>query len=228
MAIAKFGAIITDSRGSIGGTTIKWSRFGHVLLNKPQPVHSATYAQTIARNAFTTYSKQWWQELTSSQRDDWRTLAAANPRPNRWGTDYPLTGLALFIAINRALVQNRNSSTLDAPADQAITGLSTLTLTATAPSTASLAFTPSPAPTDHQLVIAASTRTSPGISNFSKTYRFLLATAAATTSPINIASTLTALLGDLVAGRQYAVSARFFNSSNGAYTSPVETSVLAS
>jgi hypothetical protein len=227
MAIAKFGAIITDSRGSVGGTTVKWSRYGHVLLAKPIPTFHRSETQAVQRSLFTNFSKQWWSVLTSSQRDDWRALAAANPRPNRWGTDFPLTGLALFIAINSALVKAGNSSTLDAPADQTVTTLSTLSFSLSSPSTASVSFTPSPAPTDHQLVIEASTKTSPGLENYSKTFRFIFATAAAATSPVNVATPLLALLHSISTDRQYAVQAHFLNNSNGALSPPLVATAIA-
>lgn len=216
MAKIKFGAIITDSRGTVGGMSLKWSRFGNVLLKKPQTAKLQTPKQTTARNSFVTYSKRWWAELTPTQRTDWRALAAANPRPNVWGTDYPLTGLALFIGINRLLTQAGASPTNDAPTDQAVTAIATATLTVTAPSTATLAFTPTPCPTDHVLYLAALGPISPGVTNYGRNFRFLLASASSETSPLTISSALSSLCNGLTSGRQYVVSARFLNLSNGA------------
>jgi len=227
MALVKFGSVITDSRGTIGGTSLKWSRQGNVMLRKPQPVKHATPAQTVIRAGFADLSKRWWSVLTPTQRTDWRELAAANPRPNLWGEEFPLAGLALYIAVNRALVQGGNLTTDDAPADQTYTTLSTVTLTVTAPSTASLAWTPTPAPTDHQLLVFASRKNSPGIANWDGSWRYIKASAIEATSPLTISSELLSLFGALTTGRQYAVRAKFLNTANGAFTPDLVTSAIA-
>jgi len=228
MAKVKLGAIIADTRGSIGGHTLKWSRAGHVLTMKPAPPKRLTPKHTTITANFATFSKRWWSSLSVSQRDDWRDLATANPRPDLWGDEYPLTGHALFISLNLRLRQATLTTTDDAPTDQAVTSLSTATLTLTAPSTASLAFTPTTTPTDHLVYLSAAGPFSPGRANFDHLLHFLGPSANPQTSPWNIAALLTAALGSIVAGRQYVVAAALLNSDNAALSPPIVATAIAS
>lgn len=227
MAKIKFGSIITDSRGHVGGHTLKWTRNGNVAQTKQSPTRHLTTKNSAAHSAFGTLSKRWWSTLTPTQRDAWRALASANPRPNVWGDEFPLTGLALFIALNRTL-QTAGYTALDtAPSDQTVTGLATLTLTATAPGTVSLAFTPTPAPTDHNLYIFARANFSPGIFNSDGRDVFLLASAESVTSPLSLSSAWLAAFGNLHTGRQQLVRAAFINNINGARSPTLLARALA-
>lgn len=227
MAKIKFGSIITDSRGHVGGHTLKWSRNGNIAQTKQSPTSRLTTKNSTAHSAFGTLSKRWWSTLTPTQRDNWRILASANPRPNIWGDEYPLTGLALFIAINRTL-QTAGYTPLDtAPANQTVTGVATLTLTATGPGTVSLAFTPTPAPTDHNLYIFARGNYSPGILNSDGRDQFLLASAESITSPLSLSSAWLSAFGAVHTGRQQLVRAMFINNVNGARSTSVLSTVIA-
>lgn len=227
MAKIKYGSIITDTRGTIGGHTLTWTRYGPQIITKPQTAKLKTQKQSQVRENFLGLSKRWWAVLSPSQRDDWRALAAANPRPNTWGDLFPLTGLALYIAINQLLHQAGEPTTDDAPTDQAVTPVATATITATAPNTFSLAFTPSPVPADHVLYVATTGPISPGITNTSKAKKFLAVSAFAATTPLDLSSELLSLFGDVITGRQYAVAAKFLNTTNGALSAGLETSAIA-
>lgn len=226
MALVKFGSIITDTRGTIGGHTIKGSAYGVVLQTKPQPPKLRTPKQSRARATFMTYSKKWWSELTPTQRDEWRALAAANPRPNVWGDEFPLTGLALFIGINMLLYNAGLSPTDTAPSDQTVTAPSSATLTISAPATASISFAPSTAPTDHIAYLRATRAQSPGVENPSGRYQFVTASGSGLTSPWNIASALQSLVGTFVAGRKYFISFHFLNTDNGALSAGVVSQAI--
>src|SRR6185369_4514350 len=224
----KFGSVITDSRGSIGGHTLKWSRAGNVLGTKPQPKQEKTARQRAIQANFSTLTKRWWNNLTSTQRDDWRALAAANPRSNIWGDEYPLTGLAYYVKLNQTLHQAGYSNTDTAPADQAVTSPLTATLTATAPATMSLAYTTTPTPTDHIAYLLMTPPLSPGRSTFDGSFFFVAAGTAGQTSPWNIAAAYAARGFTIVAARQYVARLAFLNTDNGALSAAIQASVLAS
>jgi|ERR671922_504954 hypothetical protein len=216
MAKIKFGAVITDSRGHIGGHSFKWSRYGNIMLRTPQPTKTQSPFNTRVRSHFVQFSKSWWSELTPTQRDGWRSLAAANPRPNVWGDEFPITGLAYYLMLNTRLSLVDEPVLLDAPADQAVTSLATLSIAASAPSTLALTFTASPTPADHRLYLFATPPLSPGITNFDGKYLFLGAAPLATSSPYAAGSLYTARCGDLFIDRQVAVRAALLNTDNGA------------
>ena len=228
VAKVKFGSVITDSRGTIGGHTYTWTRYGNQLITKPQTAKTKTQLQSVVRNNFGALTKQWWSVLTPTQRTDWRALAAANPRPNVWGDEFPLTGLALYIGINRLLMQAGQATTPDAPADQFVTPPDTAALTITAPATVSLAFTPTPVPTDHVAYLSMSGPLSPGIANFVGRTPFLLASGSGQTSPWNVASAFSSRHGDAIETRQYAVQLAFLNTTNGALSAALTTAAICS
>jgi len=227
MAKIKFGSVITDSRGSIGGHTFKWSRWGNILTNKAKPRQSQTARQTFIQANFATLSKRWWTELTASERTAWRELAAANPKANVWGDEYALTGLAYFIRINQRLHAAGLTQTNTAPANQTVTSPVTATITASAPSTIAIDFTATPVPTDHITYLFATPPLSPGRLNLDGDFYFLGAGALAQTSPWNLAALYAARFGPIITGRQYAALLAFLNTDNGALSPALLTTTIA-
>lgn len=226
MARLKFGSIITDTRGSIGGQTIKWTRAGMVIQQKATPTRRLTARASVVRNSFANYTRRWWNELDSTQRDDWRALAAANPRPDIWGEEFPLTGLALYVGVNQLLKQAGLSPTDTAPSDQTVTAPLTSSATVTAPSSASLTFTATPVPTDHRAILYATPPLSPGVENPAGKFQFIAASGAGQTSPWDIGSVLLARLGSFPTDRKVFFSLHFLNSDNGALSSGVSSAAI--
>lgn len=227
MAKIKFGAVITDSRGHIGGITYKWSRFGSIAQRTVTPTRRTSNRVTTARSRFEHFTRRWWSDLTPTERTDWRALAAANPRPNVWGTDFPLTGQNLFVGVNTMLLQAGYASLDTAPSDQTVTPMSTLSMTAAAPDALVLTFTPTPLPTDHVLYIFARANFSPGILADHSRELFLLASAEGETSTLDVGPEFAALFGDIVTGRQQFVSVALLNSVNGAISTPITATAIA-
>lgn len=227
MAKIKFGSVITDSRGHIGGITYAWSRFGNIARRLVTPTKRTTPAASESRSRFLTLSKRWWSTLTPTERDDWRALATANPRPNLWGDEYPLTGHQLFIGINSLLDQAGYPTIDTAPADQTVTGLATLTITAAAPDELVITFTPTPLPANHLLYIFGRANYSPGIGFTPGQIKFVEATAEEETSPLDIGPEFEAELGPIVTGRQQLVLAQLLNVTNGAVSTPIPAAAIA-
>lgn len=228
MALIKFGSIITDSRGSIGGHTIKWTRAGMVIQTKATPLRKQTPRQTTVRANFANLTQRWWDELSPTERDDWRALAAANPRPNRWGDEFPLTGLALYVSVNQNLLRAGLSSTDTAPSDQTVTAPSSCTLTATAPNTASLAFAASPVPTDHIAVLYSTPPLSPGVENPTGKFQYIAVSSSGQTTPWAVGSLLQSRFGSFTAGRRFFVSLHFLNTDNGALSTGASSAAIIS
>lgn len=228
MALLKYGAVIVDSRGSIAGQTLKGTRAGPVMQTKSNARKPATTFGAPRRAALAAASQRWYTALTSTQRTAWRALAAANPRPNIWGDSVALSGFAFFVGHNLLLNSIGAAPLTDAPADQSVQQLTSLSLTATAPGTIELAFSASPVPAGHVLVVSASRSISPGIIPGAKHVRQIAAYAAGTTSPIDIAPDYFARWAALVAAKQYAATAALVNLTNAAKSVVFSTSALAS
>ena len=110
----KFGAIVTDGRGKIGGHVASKNRAGAYLRTKVTPANPNTVAQVQARNILASIS-QLWQTLTDSQRSGW------NDAVKEWGTTDIFgdiknpSGINLFVKINANLVGVGYPQLLDAP-----------------------------------------------------------------------------------------------------------------
>jgi hypothetical protein len=103
MARVKYGSIITELRGSIGGTTFQKNKFGHTAKNKGIPTSTGTNIQFTRRNAML-YIVQAWNNLTDAQRNLWNSYAATYPQPIKNNVLVQLSGYALFIKYNAIIL----------------------------------------------------------------------------------------------------------------------------
>lgn len=227
MALVKFGSVIVDSRGSVGGMTFKGTRAGPVMQVKANPTRNRNAVTTVNRARLAELSKDWFHTLSVARRDGWRDLATANPLPNTWGDYYPLSGISFYIRTNLTLYAIGETKILDAPANQTVTALASLTLSVTAPNTATVAFTPTPTPANHILLVAATEKLSPGIDNFTDRFFQLDHGGAGETSPFDIAAVYAEHVGNFVTGNLYAAQAVFVNATNGARSAPIVSKTLA-
>ena len=227
MALIRYGAVIVDSRGTVGGMTFKATRAGLAMQRKSTPRTTPTQATSLQRARFAELSQDWHATLDASQRAAWRALAAANPLADPWGTTWPLSGLAFYIRTNLSLLALGQTKITDAPATQAVTALATATLAITAPNTATLTFTPTPTTANHLLLLRATPAMSPGLSQYSGRYRQLAVGGAGQTSPWDIAAAYTAKFGTFLAGQQYAIEALQVNIENGARSAVLTSAVEA-
>lgn len=224
MALIKFGSIITDSRGKIGGTVLRMTRWGNTLNVKARTTAARTARQVTIGAVLGTAASDWNTTLSESEREDWRTLAATQFSIDAWGNSRALTGLALFTRVNSARISAGLSPLTTAPADQAVTTPLTATLTITAGPTLSVAWTTTPAPTDHRVRIYCTRPMSVGTSVAMKKYQLVTMTAAAAGSPADITAAYTALFGAPATGKRIYAQVAFWNQSNGALSPRLYTS----
>ena len=111
----KFGAIVTDGRGKIGGHVASKNRSGAYLRTKVTPSNPNTVAQAQARGILASLS-QGWGQLTDSQRQGW------NDAVKEWGTTDIFgdiknpSGINLFVKLNSNLLSIGHPSLSDVPA----------------------------------------------------------------------------------------------------------------
>ena len=111
----KFGAIVTDGRGKIGGHVASKNRAGAYLRTKVTPSNPNTVAQVQARGILSSLSQQW-PTLSESQRLGW------NEAVKEWGTTDIFgdikrpSGINLFVKLNANLVSVGLPLVLDVPA----------------------------------------------------------------------------------------------------------------
>ena len=95
----KFGMIVTDGKGSMGGQTIQRSGSGVIARNKPMP----TFARYRPVSKFKSYTHQalWsYTTLTPLQQRMWKAEAQNYIRTDVIGGKYTMTAQQMFISAN--------------------------------------------------------------------------------------------------------------------------------
>ena len=216
MAKLKYGAVISDSRGSIEGVTFSKGRFGAFARRRVVPRLQQNAMTTPVRSSLANLARRWFGTLTQIQRTAWIALAVANPVTDVFGNSHALTGQQLYIRCN----QLRNAAGLvvidTAPADQAVTGILTLSVVATAPATLSITFTVTPLSAGHRLYIFASPSLSPGKVATKRDMKFIGVSAAAQASPYAAGAQYATRFGDMVATKLISVNVAVLRDDRGA------------
>jgi hypothetical protein len=96
MAILKFGSIITEGSGSLGGHTIQHSKGGYQLRNKPHP-RSGCSADQYSIRSLNPILQAGWQALTPAQRKIWNDWPVTHGIMNAKGDKHALSGHSLWM-----------------------------------------------------------------------------------------------------------------------------------
>ena len=99
MARIKFGMMMTDARGKLGGHVFTKAKSGATIRTKVTPLNPKTSAQSEARSALGANS-QAWRVLTETQRLAWNSAAQEVSKTNAFGDTYFPSGKNYFTAVN--------------------------------------------------------------------------------------------------------------------------------
>ena len=111
----KFGAIVTDGRGKIGGHVASKNRAGAYLRTKVTPTNPNTVAQMQARSVLSSLSQQW-STLSESQRLGWNEAVKEWGTTDIFGDIKKPSGINLFVKLNSNLISVGMPQVLDVPA----------------------------------------------------------------------------------------------------------------
>jgi hypothetical protein len=100
---AKFGAIVVDGRGKIGGHVFSKNRGGAYMRTKVTPSNPNTVAQSKARGIFSSLS-QAWSGLTNEQRLAWNNSVSDWSKTDIFGDIKNPSGLNLYVKVNTNLL----------------------------------------------------------------------------------------------------------------------------
>src|SRR5689334_2939735 len=95
----KFGSIITDGRGHLGGHVYSKNHWGNFARTKVTPANPMTGAQTFVRSNFKVIQFAW-KGLSVADQALWQAATIDYPKTDFSGTVYFLTGYNLFIMLN--------------------------------------------------------------------------------------------------------------------------------
>ncbi len=206
----KWGALVVDGRGKIGGHVGSKNRAGAYFRTKVTPVNPNTSFQQAAR-ARLSFFAQGWRDLTQAQRDAWNAAVSDFARTDIFGDVKNPTGFNLCVRLNTNIL-NAGGSQIDAPplpaaVDEIVPGTLVINLTG---SIGTLAFTPT-VPTDMGVLLRATPSLSPGISFVKSELRIISVIAAATASPEDFFADYVAKFGAPVEGAKVFVSVQTVN-----------------
>ena len=220
MARIKFGMMMTDARGKLGGHVFTKARSGATVRTKVTPVNPKSVAQGAVRSRFASLS-QSWSSLSEAQRLAWNALALATGKTNIFGDKYFPSGKNLFVAVNSNIllaggtIINDAPSNITMPAITAFDGAIELDLG----NFALLTEVAGAIPANTTAVYLASPPSSPGIYNFSgKHYVFYTASAVSDPVPTAVFGAYVEKFGSLELGKKISVQVFFINKITGQST----------
>lgn len=220
MALIKFGMMMTDARGKLGGQVFTKARNGSTVRTKVTPSNPRSAAQQKARGLLASLSRQW-SNLTEAQRLAWNNAVGSYPKTNIFGDNYLTTGKSLFIGVNTNISNVGGINVLVPPTlvemPNPINIICDLDATA-----AQLTVIPDDAITgaNNFYYLEATAPSSPGISNFSGAYRFYAYEVAASSDPDQNFIEYSNKFGTPVVGKKVGFRVRIINKVTGQVTIP--------
>jgi hypothetical protein len=103
MAKIKFGMMMTDASGKLGGQVFSKNRGGSYVRTKVTPLNPQTTAQTNVRGIFASISSAW-SNLSESARASFNGFVSDYARTDVFGDLRNPSGKALFQRLNQNLV----------------------------------------------------------------------------------------------------------------------------
>lgn len=103
MALVKMGALAQDVRGSLNGTVFSRNKGGAYVRSKVSPVQPVSTASSQSRAIFAALSQRWSTTLTASQRAAWIAFASTHTFVNVFGDAITISGIAMYMSVNRAI-----------------------------------------------------------------------------------------------------------------------------
>lgn len=211
--------ILSEARGKLNGAVFSRNRYAAIIRNKTSPVNPQTSAQALQRQNFAALSASF-RGLTPEQITGWNEAAANFGRTNVFGQTYYQTGLNLYVGLNTNLLNANASEISDAPTpvEMPVLEIGAITNSDVAQT---IAFTPTPVPTDHALLIFATAPVSAGRNFLKNRYRLISVVTASGASPANTFAAYSAKFGAPIPGMRIGFKLMLVNTATGQAGLPV-------
>lgn len=222
----KWGSLMTDGRGKIGGHVASKNRGGAYMRTKVTPVNPQSSDQISVRSAFTAIS-QAWRTLTADQRASFNGAVANFARTDIFGDLRNPSGANLHQRLNLNLNAVGASYITEAPAVSASPETPVFTITANATTPAlSLAWTSGAIPANTAVIVEATPLLSPGKSFVKNQFRQIAVLPAADATPTSVLTEYVAKFGDLVAGQALFMRFKAVSTTSGITGSVTSANVI--
>ena len=223
----KFGAIVTDGRGKIGGHVASKNRGGAYLRTKVTPVNPRTSYQLAVRSRLAAIA-QTWKTLTQAERTSFNAAVKDFARTNIFGDLKTPSGFNLYQRLNLNLGKVGSAFITAAPSPQEVLALTSLSVAA-GYGAGDIILTFSPAiDAGSKVVIGATPMLSPGKSFVKSEYRDIMVADNLDTSPLTITSEYVAKFGAAVADQKVFFQMRAVDTTSGQAGQTIEASAIVS
>ena len=212
---AKFGAIVVDGRGKIGGHVASKNAAGNYFRTKVTPTNPKTEAQLRVRANMAANAKDY-PTLTEAQRDSWIEAAKEATSKNIFGDNIKLSGINLFSRLNNnlRLIDQAVITSAPAPVEVLPNFIETVAI-ANGAGTATVTFENAQV-VGTTTVIKATAGLSAGINRVSSQLRIIGTVTDVTTDPYDIAALYVAKFGEIpAAGKKVFIEAYVIDNATG-------------
>lgn len=198
MAKIKFGMMMTDARGKLGGQVFSKNRAGAFVRTKVTPSNPRTQPQMASRSILAQLSIGW-NSLTEAQIASWNSAVESWQRTDIFGDLKKPSGKNLYVQLNKNLLQSGQPQIATAPEKDNVPDFSGLTLAidTTAGTITYLGITPDP---DIVLQFGFTPSLPQGVSFVKGKFRVIHYGNLAGTTPADLYNSYIARFGIPVAG----------------------------
>lgn len=169
MAKIKWGMIVVDGRGKLGGQVFSKNKSGAIIRTKVTPANPRTAAQQMVRGILGSISAGW-SALTAQAIAAWNSASADWARTNEFGDPVTLSGKSLYQALNQNLLLV-GGSPVNLPPLKVDMPTSVLTAAAVNTTASSITLTGASTQTGFNIVVEATPIVPEGMSNVTTKYR---------------------------------------------------------
>jgi len=227
MAKVSYGPIIADARGSTGAVTFYRNRGGAVSRLRFNPPDHNTPAQQTVRNAYSAALTRWTNTLTDAQRQAWTQFGRDFPTDVPIAGTIALTGNAAFKRQNLLIARLGLPWVDDPPANRFVTEPTALSILKLEAGPGPFSIQADPLPGSQELgLLYASPLFSPGILNFTDTFRLIDTWDSTATMPRDITATWLTNYLTMTQGKKIALRFGLLNKTTGTASLRLSTSTI--
>jgi hypothetical protein len=222
----KFGAIIVDGRGKIGGHVASKNRAGSYMRTKVTPVNGRTTAQILSRTRLATLAAAW-SGIGDASRLAWNHAVDLWKRTDVFGDLKSPSGFNLYQKLNNNLAQVGVAAMSVPPLPAGITNWTTFSFIPDNTGTMVITFAATPVPAGFAVLIDGTAPCSPGLTNANARFRRVTSLAAAVATGVDIQAAYVLKFGSIApVGNRIFLRATMVNIATGQKGQPVQATAL--
>lgn len=227
MAVAKYGAIVTDIKGKIGGTVFQGSVAGGVMKNNAARKSTSGTSKLSKADAGRAFLPQRtiaelssaWKTLSSGDQLSWKTAAPGFPFTNKFGVQYTPSGFQLYMSVNTNLTVIGQSVMSSAPTPSDLINMPAFGLTWT--SAGQLSITnPAGVPSGYFMQVYGTVGMSAGRQPQKGDYKLLAVYPDSAVFPLNIDTEYSTVFGSYSTGATVWIQCKLSKADSGRNSQP--------